>query len=206
MPIHQGFAFRTEIRGQGISTKGPAKHPALHVVVPAMFPPPLDAVAHQPGVAVESREEQAAWTFVGKARIGRLATIDSRGFPSVVPFCFTLMDMPEPTIVSVLDEKPKRVTDAALGRVRNILKHPEVGLVIDHYDEDWSNLVFVQAKGIARLIEASDPLHEHTIVQLRVKYPQYEAMALEQRAVIAIDQLRLRVWRGDGEAFGQRDD
>jgi len=148
-----------------------------------------------------SREENTPWAFIREARVGRLATVDRRGFPSVVPFCFALLDMPEPTIVSVLDEKPKQVSDTALGRVRNILHHPEVGLVIDCYDEDWSRLVFVQAKGIARLAEASDPLHENMIAQLRVKYPQYRSMVLEQRSVIAIDQLRLRAWRGDGQPF-----
>lgn len=128
------------------------------------------------------------------ARIGRLATVDARGFPSVVPFCFALLDDPEPTIVSVLDEKPKHVADEDLARVRNILRHPEVGFVVDRYDEDWSQLAFVQGKGIARLMRPDDPRHTAALTHLRAKYPQYRAMRLEARAMIAIASLRLHGW------------
>lgn len=138
-------------------------------------------------------------TFLRDARVGRLATVDHRGFPSVVPFCFALLDDPEPTIVSVLDEKPKQVPDAELARVRNILRHPEVGFVIDDYNEDWSRLIFVQGKGIARLAEASDPLHARALIALREKYPQYQAMDLAHRPIITIEKLRLHSWRGDDQ-------
>jgi len=127
--------------------------------------------------------------------------MDARGFPSVVPFCFALLPGPEPTIVSVLDEKPKQVADGELARVRNIRMHPSVGFVIDCYDEDWSRLAYVQGRGIARVIEAGDPMHAEALVALRDKYPQYRTMVLENRGVIAIAALRLRSWRGDGQPF-----
>jgi len=149
---------------------------------------------------VMSRQD-AELAFVREARVGRLATIDSQGFPSVVPFCFALLPGPEPTIVSVLDEKPKRVADGELARVRNIRMHPSVGFVIDRYDEDWSRLAFVQGRGIARMIEAGDPMHSGALAALRDKYPQYRTMMLENRGMIAIAALRLRSWRGDGQPF-----
>lgn len=133
--------------------------------------------------------------FLRQARVGRLATIGREGFPSVVPICFALLDDPEPAVVSVLDEKPKQVPDSELTRVRNILRHPQVGLTIDRYEEDWSKLVFVQIRGIARLVQPDDPLHASSLAALRSKYPRYRSMTLAQRTVIAIADLRLRAWR-----------
>lgn len=150
-------------------------------------------------MAMSRRDAELA--FVREARVGRLATMDSRGFPSVVPFCFALLPGPEPTIVSVLDEKPKRVTDEELARVRNVRMHPSVGFVVDRYDEDWSRLAYVQGRGAARIIEAGDPLYAEALVVLRDKYPQYRTMVLENRSMIAITALRLRSWRGDGRPF-----
>lgn len=146
-------------------------------------------------------KREAELTFLRDARVGRLATADTHGFPSVVPFCFALLDDPEPTIVSVLDEKPKQVPDAELARVRNILRHPEVGFVVDDYNENWSTLIFVQGKGIARLVSAGDPLHTHALTALRAKYAQYLSMNLTNRPIVAIDKLRFQSWRGDGQPF-----
>lgn len=143
-------------------------------------------------------KREAGLAFLRDARVGRLATVDPRGFPSVVPFCFALLDDPEPTIVSVLDEKPKQVPDAELARVRNILRYLEVGFVVDDYNENWSTLIFVQGKGIARLVSAGDPLHAHGLTALRAKYPQYLTMNLTNRSIIAIEKLRFHSWRADG--------
>ena len=129
------------------------------------------------------------------ARIGRLATLGSGGFPSVVPICFALLDEPDATIVSVLDEKPKSVSDAELGRVRNIVRHPYVGLTIDHYEEDWSKLFHIQLKGFARIATPDDPLHAPGLTTLRSKYPQYRVMDLSGRSMIVIDRIRVRIWR-----------
>jgi PPOX class probable F420-dependent enzyme len=145
------------------------------------------------------REEETA--FVREARVGRLATVDDRGRPAVVPFCFAIVGGDAPVAVSVLDEKPKRVADRALARVRNITAHPEVAFVVDRYDEDWTRLAWVQVKGRARLVAPDEDGHAAAIVALRAKYPQYRAMAIEDRLVIAIEHLRASSWRGDGGAF-----
>ena len=139
--------------------------------------------------------------FVRNARVGHLATVDARNRPSVVPICFALLDDDEPLLVSVLDEKPKRVADRDLARVRNIRHQPEVMFVVDEYDEDWSRLAFVQARGIASVIEPQSDGHREAIEALRRKYPQYQAMEIEQRAVIVIRDLRATSWRGDGRSF-----
>lgn len=131
---------------------------------------------------------------VRAARVGRLATVGSRNRPAIVPFCFALIGERDPIIVSVLDEKPKRVADAALARVRNIERNPEVAFVIDHYDEDWSRLWFVHVCGRASLLAPGANGHAAAIAALREKYPQYREMAIESRPVIVIDDVHVSSW------------
>jgi len=123
------------------------------------------------------------------------------GRPYVVPVCFALIGDDEPSIVSVLDEKPKRVADRNLRRVRNIQANPGVALVVDRYDEDWTKLAFVQVRGNALILSPGEDGHAGAIAALRAKYPQYRAMAIEQRPVIAISNLTATSWRGDGTRF-----
>jgi PPOX class probable F420-dependent enzyme len=140
----------------------------------------------------------AALAFVRQARIGHLATVDDRGRPSVVPFCFALLGEDEPVVVSALDEKPKSVADAELARVRHIRAHREVAFVVDRYDEDWSRLAWVQIKGHARIVAPGEDGHADAISALRAKYPQYRAMAIAQRPVILIERLRITSWAATG--------
>jgi PPOX class probable F420-dependent enzyme len=134
--------------------------------------------------------------FVQHQRVGRLATVDASGAPTVVPICFAVLAAgSRPIIVSVLDEKPKRVPARELARVRNILAQPRVAIVVDRYSEDWSSLAFVQLHGTAELIEPDHPLHAPAVAQLRAKYHQYERMAIEHAPIILIDQLEATSWR-----------
>lgn len=133
-------------------------------------------------------------TFVTSQRVARLATIAADGTPTLVPICFALISNDEPLIVSVLDDKPKSVPDEHLARVRHIRHDPRISLIVDHYDEDWSQLAFVQIRGTARLVEPDDPAHATAIRALRSKYPQYQAMAIEQRPVMVIEPRRTTSW------------
>ncbi len=137
--------------------------------------------------------------FTRQQRVGRLATVDASGAPTVVPICFAVLSEDAgPVIVSVLDEKPKRVPVRELARVRNILDQPRVSLVVDHYSEDWTALAFVRFDGLASLVEPGDPVHGPALAALRAKYAQYEAMTLEDKPVIAIRDLTASAWRGSG--------
>ena len=139
--------------------------------------------------------------FICEARVGRLATVDARNRPRVVPFCFAVIGDDAPIVVSALDEKPKRVADEDLARVRNIEANPAVCFVVDRYDEDWSRLAFVQVRGRARLVPAESEGHAGAVAALREKYPQYDSMAIERRPLIVIEGLRAVSWRGDGGSF-----
>lgn len=124
--------------------------------------------------------------FVASARVGRLATADRQGEPHVIPVCFVLDG---DTIWSIIDEKPK--SGRRLKRLRNIEETGKAALVVDHYDEDWTQLAWVMLRGIATIQTVS----EDTLALLREKYPQYVAMKLEGAEVVRLAIDRWSSWR-----------
>jgi PPOX class probable F420-dependent enzyme len=128
--------------------------------------------------------------FVQDARSGHLATVDERGRPHVVPVCFVYTDG---LAYIVLDAKPKRVPVTELRRVRNLLANPQVQLLVDRYNEDWSRLRYVQLRGSASLIEAGAE-HDDALARLRAKYPQYVSMAIDAAPIIRIEVLDHVAW------------
>ena len=131
-----------------------------------------------------------------QVRIAYLATADSKAAPHVIPVCFAYDG---PCIYSVIDQKPKRSGAMGLKRVRNILANPQVALVLDHYEEDWSKLWYLLVIGSAELLE-SGMERQKAIDLLRKKYPQYQRMSIEDSPVIQIKITKLIDWsytRGD---------
>src|SRR5687768_15374206 len=104
---------------------------------------------------------------VGEARVARLATLTADGRPHLVPICFALEG---DTLYSVVDEKPKR--SKRLQRLENVRRRPEVTVLVDHYEEDWSRLWWVRLDGTARVLDEGEE-REHALVLLRTKYEQY---------------------------------
>ena len=138
-----------------------------------------------------SQLDPAEVAFVQAQRVAHLATADAEGNPHVVPVCYafdgTRFFLP-------LDEKPKRVGDHALRRMRNIEQRPQVTLLVDRYAEDWSRLAYLLVRGRVTLLAPSDPAHAPALRLLRERYEQYRTMALEERAVIAIVPERVVSW------------
>ncbi len=129
--------------------------------------------------------------FVRQARVGVLATVDERGQPLNVPFCFAFDGA---CLYSPIDEKPKAVAPRELKRLRNIRANPRVSVVVHRYDdEDWSRLAHVIIQGEASLLAEGDA-HRQAVRLLRRKYAQYRAMALDARPVIQIRVLRCIRW------------
>lgn len=128
--------------------------------------------------------------FLRSARTGHLATADAKGRPQVVPVCFVFDGQ---AIYSVLDAKPKTTPLRQLRRVKNILANPQVSLVVDHYEEDWDKLQYILVSGDAELLESGEEW-ALAIAMLREKYPQYQAMDLDQSPVIKITPVRYSPW------------
>jgi PPOX class probable F420-dependent enzyme len=112
--------------------------------------------------------------------------------PHVVPICYALVG---DNFYFVVDEKPKR-SRHGLKRLRNIAANPQVALVIDQYDEDWSRLAFLLVQGQAAPV--TDPREYAGVLEaLRRRYPQYRGMALqfELHPMVRIALRRCHSWR-----------
>src|SRR5205814_10161694 len=101
------------------------------------------------------------------ARVARLATTDADGRPHLVPIVFALGG---DTLYSAVDRKPKR--SSRLRRIENARARPDVTVLVDHYDEDWSQLWWVRLSGHARVLDAGEE-RELALALLAEKYPQY---------------------------------
>ena len=139
-----------------------------------------------------------------QSRRATLATVDPQGRPRLVPVCFVLLgvtgvEVPSPPrLYSALDEKPKRVVDPhALARVRDLRARDDVQLLVDRWDEDWSQLGWVRLQGRAQILDPDGTAtgeRDTAIRALRAKYPQYEQHGLEARPLIRILVTRASSW------------
>ena len=139
--------------------------------------------------------------FLDQARTATLATVRPAGGARLVPICFALSpddDAGRPILYTPLDEKPKRSADVHdLARVKDILVLPEVALLVDRWDEDWSRLAWLRLYGTAELLEPQPhEVNEHALAVelLRKQYAQYATHALEQRPMIRIRVDRALGW------------
>jgi PPOX class probable F420-dependent enzyme len=124
--------------------------------------------------------------LVQAARVARLATLTPDGRLHLVPISFALGG---DTLYSAVDEKPKR--SRRLQRLANVRANPEVAVLVDHYDDDWSRLWWVRLRGTGRIIEHGREL-ETALSLLADKYEQYGSQP-PGGPVLAIS---LHEWRG----------
>jgi PPOX class probable F420-dependent enzyme len=127
-----------------------------------------------------------AYRRLHDARVGRLATVRPDGSPHVVPFVFVVDGR---TVYWAVDRKPKESRD--LARLANLNAEPRAEIVVDAYDEDWSRLWWVRARGRGRVVtEAGE--RERALNALAEKYPQ-DRTHEPDGPVVAID---LDGWSG----------
>ena len=124
---------------------------------------------------------------VAGAAVGRLATVTTDGRPHVVPCCFSVVD---DTIVTAVDAKPK--STLALRRLDNVRANPAASLLVDHYDDDWTQLWWVRVDGRARVVDAGDE-RDAALAALAAKYRQYRE-APPPGAVLVLEELEWREW------------
>jgi PPOX class probable F420-dependent enzyme len=99
-------------------------------------------------------------------RVGRLGVIDDSGAPRVLPVTFAVH---AGSLWTVVDNKPKRAGEPA--RVRWLRARPAAALTVDHYDDDWSRLAWVQVLGEIEVLDIAPA--RGAFAALAVKYPQY---------------------------------
>ena len=121
------------------------------------------------------------------ARVARLATTDPDGRPHLVPIVFALDG---DTLYSAVDRKRKR--SSKLRRIENARARPDVTILVDHYDEDWSGLWWIRLRGRARVLDEGDE-RERALGLLAEKYPQYRTDPPDG-PVLAVDVTETRDW------------
>ncbi len=128
--------------------------------------------------------------FLNSHRVARFATAEHGGQPHVVPICYAVYDN---SVYFTIDEKPKQLRDKPLKRIRNLQINPHVALVVDRYEEDWTQLGWVMVQGEADLLDDGE---EHTKAQrlLKARYPQLHGMQIGDLPVIAVRITRVVSW------------
>ena len=127
--------------------------------------------------------------------VARLATVGAGGRPHQVPIVFARA---AGRLWSAIDAKPKGAGEPA--RVRNVRAHPEVSLLLDHYDADWRRLWWLRIDGTAAVVQPPpgerDAGVAAGVAALRAKYPQYAAIPLlgEPPTLLAIEPSARRSW------------
>lgn len=101
-------------------------------------------------------------------RVARLGLIDDDGRPRVLPVTYALS---AGILYSAIDQKPKRSPEPA--RLRLLARRPEVALTVDRYDDDWSELAWVQLLGRIEIVPVD--AEPDAMEALAVKYAAYRA-------------------------------
>ena len=144
---------------------------------------------------VHNMRGSGAWTAllpasrrrVERGRVARLATVGPDARPHLVPICFVLEGS---VLYSAVDRKPKR--SQALRRLENVRANPKVSVLVDRYDDDWTQLWWVRLDGEARVLTEGAE-REHALHLLERKYPQY-ASSTPNGPVLAIEIEQWRDW------------
>jgi PPOX class probable F420-dependent enzyme len=145
-------------------------------------------------------------TIINKARVARLATVDSASKPHLIPVVFVYDD---DHYYIPIDEKTKQQSSGKpekLKRIKNILVNPNVALLIDEYNEDWAKLYFVMIQGRASLMsnnnnnkkgqEQNEPslLLEKAHKLLSEKYHQYQKIGIGKYVIVIYPQ-KVITWK-----------
>ena len=127
--------------------------------------------------------------LLADSRIARLGLLDDRGDPRVLPVTYALSGG---MLVTVVDDKPKQVPGDRLARVRWLRARPRAALTVDRYDEDWSQLAWVQVLGDIQVLDAR--VAPEAVAALAQRYLPYRERP-PSGPVLALEPDRLLWWR-----------
>ncbi|MDA0170224.1 pyridoxamine 5'-phosphate oxidase family protein [Solirubrobacter taibaiensis] len=124
--------------------------------------------------------------LLDETRVAHLGLLDESGHPRVQPITFARVG---DTLVSAIDDKPKQRVPARLARLR---ADPRATITIDRYDDDWTQLAWVQVLATATIREL-DPT---SLAALQRRYPAYATPP--PGPLIVFSPLRVLCWRASG--------
>ena len=132
-----------------------------------------------------------AATHFASAPVAALSTVGEDGGPHLVPVVFAARTVGEQTtLYTAVDAKRKSTW--RLRRLANIAANPRVSLLVDHYEDDWTQLWWVRADGLATVHESGEQMAVG-YAALRQKYTQYERVALDG-PVVTVTVTRWSSW------------
>jgi PPOX class probable F420-dependent enzyme len=134
--------------------------------------------------------------------IARLALNDAQGLPQALPFVFVRIGQ---SLWSPVDGKPKR--HARLSRLDWIVERPEVCVLIDHYDENWSRLWWLKLFCRGKICHGDHADWQLAVTGLTDKYPQYATTPVfsGEPTMVRFDYHSWKSWAAAGdEAFAER--
>ncbi len=120
-------------------------------------------------MVADTLDELPAWALalLDGASVAHLGLLDGALRPRVLPVTYARYDG---ALWTVIDNKPKRSEPA---RLRWLRARPSAALTVDHYDDDWSKLAWVQMIGEVQILPAAG--WPDAVSALRDRYPQYLA-------------------------------
>ena len=135
---------------------------------------------------------QPVQRFINAHVVARLATADAAGQPHVIPFCYAFDGQ---HVLFCGGPQAQAPTGKPLKRIRNMLENPQAAIVIDDYDDDWTQLAYVLITGTTALVE-DEAEYARMLARLRERYPQYRAMDLTfaNNAMVRISPTKVHAW------------
>jgi PPOX class probable F420-dependent enzyme len=138
-------------------------------------------------------------TIIDKARVARLATVDSECKPHLIPVVFVFDNY---SYFIPIDEKTKRSRPEKLKRAKNIQQNSNVTLLIDDYNENWRKLYFIMIQGKASIIGGKQ-LEQNELLLLEKahkllsdKYHQYQKIGIGEYVIMIIPQ-KVITWKNE---------
>jgi PPOX class probable F420-dependent enzyme len=127
--------------------------------------------------------------LLAEARVAHLGLLDGHASPRVLPVTYVLHTG---ALYSAVDEKPKRRPGEELARVRFLRERPQAALTVDHYEDDWSALAWVQALGHVQVLALQD--EPEAVAALAAKYEPYRRL-LPPGPLLRLEPERFLCWR-----------
>lgn len=128
--------------------------------------------------------------------VARLAQKDLDGDPQALPFVFSRVAH---GLWSPIDGKPKKRPQ--LSRLEWIAADPQVLVLVDHYEDDWTQLWWLKLSGRASIVDEHEPGWHEAVGGLASKYPQYgqTPMFAGVPTMLRIEILHWKSWAFSGE-------
>jgi PPOX class probable F420-dependent enzyme len=125
------------------------------------------------------RNDVTWWDRLAGAGHGVLATVHPERGVDAVPVVFAV-DGGDRIVIPVDTVKAKR--HVRLQRLANVAADPRCVLLVEHYDDDWSQLWWVRVH--ARAVEAAPT--DRDVALLAERHPQYRAAGAGEDAVVGV--------------------